>query len=118
MPNNICEVGLRQTEQFQEIHFFEKASSFLKLNLYGLFVGCNNFVEFFLALLRDEDALGGRDTATARQTVVQCDLCFGQFRRIPILKTHTLKVSDLQHKKSKRFQQGTDADAWCGVFIR
>lgn len=35
-----------------------------------------HFEKLFMALLRDEDALSGSDTATTGQTVIQCDLCF------------------------------------------
>lgn len=47
-----------------------------------------DFKELLVALLCDEDTLSGGDTATAGQTVIQCDLCFFQLLLPTILQAH------------------------------
>lgn len=57
-------------------------------------VVAQHFKQLLVALLRDEDTLSRGDTATAGQTVIQCDLCFLQLLLPTILQTQgKLKVN-------------------------
>lgn len=54
-------------------------------------VVAQHFKELFVALLRDEDALSGRDAAAAGQTVIQRDLCFLQLLLPTILQSELIQ---------------------------
>lgn len=55
-----------------------------------------HFKELLVALLGDEDALSGGDTATAGQTVIQCDLCFAQLLLPTVLQTRGKLIQSKQ----------------------